>query len=111
MWIALVGGLGGLRDHSGLAFNPQLPETLTRLAFRVTMRAQLIHVEVTREHATYTLQNGDDLTLSHAGEPITLTAGKPLARKLKPRHPSGPQPTQPPGREPKRGVPITPGTA
>ena len=107
-WIALVGGLGGLRDYSGLAFDPQLPDSLTRLAFRVTMLGQLIHVEVTRDQATYTLMTGDGLTISHAGQPIDLKAGKPAVRRLSPRPAPGPRPTQPPGREPKRALAAPP---
>jgi len=104
-WIALVGGLGGLRDHAGISFDPQLPDSLTRLAFRITILGRPLHVEVTREQATYTLVDGHGLTISHAGEPITLTAGEPAVRRLNPRRPSGPRPRQPPGREPKRALP------
>jgi len=107
-WIALVAGLGGLRDHSGLTFDPQLPESLTRLAFRVTVQGRPIHVDVTHEQASYTLLSGGDLSVSHAGAPITLTAGQPLVRRLIPRRPPGPRPKQPPGREPKRAVPAPP---
>ena len=46
-WIALVVGFGGLRARDeGPGFDPQLPEGLTRLSFRLQWRGQHIAVDV-----------------------------------------------------------------
>ena len=38
-WIALVAGLAGMRDRDGiLSFAPRLPDELTRLAFKISLR-------------------------------------------------------------------------
>ena len=60
-WIAVVAGLGGLRDHAGqLSFRPQLPPGLTGLRFRVRWRGVLVRVAVTPSEATYTIEDGPD---------------------------------------------------
>ena len=45
---------------------------------------------------------GEPLTVSHHGEPITITAGKPVVRAI-PRAPRRKRPRQVPGRAPARG--------
>src|SRR5215217_9243838 len=55
-WIAAVAGFGGMRDHGGsLAFAPQLPQRLSRLAFRLCFRGRRIQVTVDHRQARYTL--------------------------------------------------------
>jgi alpha,alpha-trehalose phosphorylase len=101
-WIGVVAGLGGMRDHDGLLrFSPQLPQDLTRLSFRLTCRGQLMLVEVTHKHATYTLLEGSSLEFSHHGDAMTLTAGQPLQKPI-PDPPRLERPTQPHGRVPAR---------
>ena len=103
-WLAAVAGFGGLRDHGNvLAFAPQLPPRLTRLAFRLTYRGRRLRVVVTDREARYEL-DGDELQVTHYGETITLQPGQPLLRTWSPS--PAPEPVAPPpGREAsRRGV-------
>jgi alpha,alpha-trehalose phosphorylase len=100
-WIALVMGLGGLRDSDGsLSFAPRLPRHLPRLRFRLRWRTSTLCVTATPDEARYEV-TGDDLTVRHHGEEITVRAGEPVVRPLPPVTP-GPVPDQPPGRAPAR---------
>ncbi|MEA2716027.1 MAG: alpha,alpha-trehalose phosphorylase, partial [Actinomycetota bacterium] len=55
-WSAVVCGFGGLRDHRGrLCFAPRLPEQLSRIAFRLTIRGRRLRVDIGPTVATYTL--------------------------------------------------------
>ncbi len=101
-WLALVAGFGGFRDHDGaLSFAPRLPPGLGRLAFRICVAQGRVHVEVNEGGATYTLQRGSALEVSHFGETLKLSAGVPVRRAV-PEAPQRERPTQPPGREPRR---------
>jgi alpha,alpha-trehalose phosphorylase len=101
-WLAAVAGLGGMRDfEETLAFAPRLPPALRRLAFRVTFQGRLIHVEIDHRQATYSLQEGDALELTHHGERLTVAPDAPAVRAL-PAVPALPRPSQPPGRAPLR---------
>ncbi|GAA3745318.1 glycoside hydrolase family 65 protein [Streptomyces tremellae] len=99
-WMALVAGFGGMR-HSGerLEFTPKLPERLRRLAFKVHIFGRRLRVEIKATAVTYTLLEGEPLTLRHCGEEITVTADAPVERKL-PLWSVHPAPAQPPGRAP-----------
>jgi len=101
-WLALVGGLGGLRlESGGLRFAPRLPAALTRLAFTLLSQGRRLRVEVKPTEATYTLADSGPLQVQHYGETLTLSAGEPQHRPI-PAVPSRPRPVQPPGREPAR---------
>jgi alpha,alpha-trehalose phosphorylase len=105
-WMAAVFGFGGLRDNGGkLSFAPRLPEQLARMRFRVTFRGRRIEVEMGRRRATYTLNEGEALEISHHGEPVTLELGEPVALDIPEANP-GPRPSQPPGREPVQRRPA-----
>jgi alpha,alpha-trehalose phosphorylase len=101
-WIGAVAGFGGLRDHGAvLSFAPRLPAALSRLAFRLCYRGRLVHVEVTRRHATYSLLDGEAIEVVHHGEAITVTPGEPTKLDVPPA-PHRKAPVQPPGRAPAR---------
>jgi alpha,alpha-trehalose phosphorylase len=101
-WLALVAGFGGFRDHDGaLTFAPRLPPGVDRLAFRICVATGRVHVEVDDGGATYTLQRGDALEISHFGERLALTVGEPVRRTVPPA-PQRERPSQPAGREPRR---------
>jgi len=101
-WVAVVVGLGGMRDHSGsLSFAPRLPEDLSRLEFRVMYRHRTLVVEVDHEHASYTLLSGEPLELIHHGEPFTVSGDEPVTLSL-PDLPKLDPVSQPPGREPRK---------
>ncbi|MGH2869297.1 MAG: glycosyl hydrolase family 65 protein, partial [Solirubrobacteraceae bacterium] len=104
-WIAAVAAFGGLRDHGGeLSFAPRLPGALTRLRFRIMIRASSLLVEVDHVQATYALLDGPSLSFRHHGEELELTAEKTLSRAI-PELAARPAPRQPPGREPTRRRP------
>ena len=105
-WIAAVAGLGGMRDHAEiLSFAPRLPQGLTRLAFRLCFRKRRLLVEVTHEHATYSLLDGSALEIVHHGKRTTVQSGRALTEPIPPA-PIREAPSQPPGRAPaRRGQP------
>ena len=101
-WIALVFGFAGLRGHGGNAdFAPRLPDDITRLAFCILVRGQRLRVEVTHDRARYLLDDAGTLQITHHGERVQLSGGKPAERKI-PAVLAGPRPSQPAGREPAR---------
>jgi alpha,alpha-trehalose phosphorylase len=104
-WIALVAGLGGMRDHNGqLSFAPRLPSALRRLSFRVCWRRQTLRVSFDHRQACYEVADGMPLRLVHFGQEFSVTPGEPLRLDIPPVK-AGPRPTQPPGREPQHREP------
>ncbi|TDC25937.1 glycoside hydrolase family 65 protein [Kribbella albertanoniae] len=107
-WTALVAGFGGLRDRDGfLAFDPALPQGLTKLCFSIRWRGVRLTVDINSGSVTYTVRDGEDasITLQHAGEDLTVTAGTPVTRPLAKRVPLLDRPTQPVGRAPRPAFP------
>ncbi len=105
-WIAAVAGFGGMRDHDGvLTFAPRLPERLPRLTFRLSYRRRAIEVAIDHQHASYRLLHGQPLAVTHHGQPITVSTGKPVSRPIPPPPPREP-PSQPAGRAPTRRQPA-----
>jgi alpha,alpha-trehalose phosphorylase len=101
-WIAAVAGFGGLRDHdAALGFSPRLPDQLTALKFRLTVRGLRLRVEVDHAEATYSLLDQGTLEFSHHGQPVALRFGDPRTLEIPPA-PKRETPTQPPGRAPDR---------
>jgi alpha,alpha-trehalose phosphorylase len=103
-WTALVAGFGGLRDTGGvLAFDPALPQGLTKLCFSIRWRGVRLTVDIDAGSVTYTVRDGADasITFQHAGEELTVAAGTPITRHLTKRVPLLGRPTQPVGREPR----------
>jgi len=105
-WLAVVAGLGGLRDHDEvLAFAPRLPERISRLRFSILWRGLRLQVTAGPGDATYALRNGDGtarMRLRHYDEVLTVATGSPVTRPIPPL-PSPIEPvTQPPGRSPRR---------
>ncbi|MEU2432842.1 glycosyl hydrolase family 65 protein [Streptomyces sp. NPDC007861] len=105
-WMALVVGLGGMRQHPGadggpdrLGFAPRLPERLSRLKFTVLVRGRRLRVDIRASAARYTLAEGDPMHLVHHGEDVTVAAGEPVQRPIPPL-PAQPEPQQPKGRDP-----------
>ncbi|MFQ4149992.1 glycoside hydrolase family 65 protein [Arthrobacter sp. LAPM80] len=102
-WIALVAGLGGMRERDGsLSFAPRLPEGLTRLCFRLLFRGRCLQVETTPDATNYRLLVGDTLQILHFGEEVTVMKN-PVSHPTSPSRPlpgEAGHPTQPTGREP-----------
>ncbi|MGI9062288.1 MAG: glycoside hydrolase family 65 protein [Pseudonocardiaceae bacterium] len=99
-WIAVVAGLGGMRDHGGhLTFAPRLPPSLSRIAFRMCLRGSRLGVEVLPDRATYRVLQGAPLTLTHHGERLTVAADSAVVRPV-PAAPEPPRIVHPLGRAP-----------
>jgi trehalose/maltose hydrolase-like predicted phosphorylase len=104
-WIALVAGFGGLRDDDGeLALDPQLPDGISRLRFRLRWREFRVTVAVNHDEVSYDVRDGTDseLTIRHAGEPLQLKTGATTTVAVRRRAPLLDAPSAPPGREPIR---------
>jgi alpha,alpha-trehalose phosphorylase len=102
-WMALINGFGGLRDDEGiLSLDPQLPEGISRLRFRLRWRDFRLTVDANHTKVTYTLRDGpgSELTIRHAGEDLELNTESPTTIEVRTRKPLLPPPPQPPGREP-----------
>ncbi len=81
-WMAVVYGLAGLSDWDGeIGFRPQRPRGFRRCSFRLTIRGQLLEVDVAKDAVTYTLKDGQGLTFHHDGEEISLTPDDPVAER------------------------------
>jgi alpha,alpha-trehalose phosphorylase len=102
-WTALVAGFGGLRDDEGeLVLDPQLPDGITRLRFRLRWRGFRLTVDVNHDEVTYALRDGpgSEMSIRHAGKRLDLHCDSPTTVALARRTPLLPTPSQPPGREP-----------
>jgi trehalose/maltose hydrolase-like predicted phosphorylase len=102
-WSALVDGFGGMTITDGLvSLDPQLPDGMTRLAFRLHWHGMRLLVEVTGSEVRLELRDGPDaeMHLLVAGEPVHLTTERPVVRPWTRRQPLLPRPPQPVGREP-----------
>lgn len=102
-WTALVSGFGGLRDDEDrLAFDPALPEDISRLCFRLRWKDFRVTVDIDRGAVTYTVRDGPHhtLTILHAGEQLELSTDAPTKVELVERKATLPVPEQPPGRPP-----------
>jgi alpha,alpha-trehalose phosphorylase len=102
-WMAIVNGFGGLRDDEGiLSLDPQLPDGITRLRFRLRWRDFRVTVDANHSDVTYTVRDGPSgkLLIRHAGEDVELSTDAPTTIAVRKRTPLLPPPPQPPGREP-----------
>ena len=100
-WTAAVAGFGGMRDAGGdLSFRPQLPEEITRLAFRLTFRGSTFAVEIQHSQATYRLLAGEPIEVAHYDSSVQLTEDGPVSLPI-PAMTWREPPTQPVGREPR----------
>lgn len=83
VWLALVYGFGGLRDYGGrLSFEPHLPETWTRLTFRLKVRGNALEVSISDSEIAFELVEGDALTVDVRGSAVDLRPGSRVAVAL-----------------------------
>ncbi|GAB3059785.1 glycoside hydrolase family 65 protein [Sediminivirga luteola] len=76
IWMALVNGYGGMRDHHGdLSFDPRLPEDWTRLQFRLAVRQSRITVTVRQDRIDFALDYGPAVSVSVRGVPVDILPG------------------------------------
>jgi alpha,alpha-trehalose phosphorylase len=98
--LAAIAGLGGFRDHdSDLVFRPRLPDAVTQLCFRLTIRGSRLRITVRPGEARYRVEDGPQLELVHWGE--RLTVGSDEVSAPVPEAPELEEPSQPRHREPR----------
>ncbi|MFQ5990559.1 MAG: glycoside hydrolase family 65 protein [Candidatus Methylomirabilales bacterium] len=79
-WMALVYGLAGLRDLDGhITFRPRIPHRVEGYRIPLTIRGQMLEVDIRREAVTYSLRDGDGLVIRHEDEEIRLSPENPVA--------------------------------
>ncbi len=100
-WLALVAGLGGLReDRELLELAPVLPSGLSRMSFHVTWRGSLVRVETTAAGTVLTVVDGEGpVAVVVDGARVELGAGA-VRVPLRDPAPLRAEPEQPEGREP-----------
>jgi len=78
-WMAAVYGFAGMRDYDGrLRFNP-VPLSkvqLDRLGFRLQVRGQTLRVVLEGDKATYMLESGNELKITHCDKEVVLLEGQ-----------------------------------
>ena len=85
-WMVATYGFAGMRDHDGsISFVPNIPQYVDELRFPLTIHGQRMRVNMTRKEATYLLEEGSQLEISHQGNKITLQKGQPVTCKIKSR--------------------------
>lgn len=83
VWIALVYGFGGLRDHgASLSFDPRLPESWPGLSFHMTWRGTRLAVSLTQESITFSVVEGSSAPVTVRGTSYTVKAGSPVVVDL-----------------------------
>ncbi|MBG0737859.1 glycoside hydrolase family 65 protein [Paeniglutamicibacter antarcticus] len=108
VWTALTAGFGGMRETcisdgtAMLRFAPRLPPGLSRLAFGVLVAGRTLRVEITATAASYVLRNGKPLEILHHGAQISVTTAEPMVCPIPELPMTGPRPSQPAGRAPRR---------
>jgi alpha,alpha-trehalose phosphorylase len=82
-WMVLTYGFGGLRDYDGtLSFRPQRPpEPESTLRFPLTYRGRILDVEIDPDSTTYSLREGESMTIRHEDEEIVLTRANPAVKR------------------------------
>ncbi|WP_407272071.1 glycoside hydrolase family 65 protein [Radiobacillus sp. PE A8.2] len=76
-WLALVYGFAGLRvKDTGLSLFPALPNEWNSLKFHLKYQGSLLSVKMSQNGVTYTLLEGEELTISHRGKSIHLELGQ-----------------------------------
>ena len=82
-WMVAVYGFAGMRDYGGeISFDPRLPKYVDELRFPLMIRGQQIRVSITQKDATYDLESGKGLTLTHQGKKLVLKPGHPTRCKI-----------------------------
>jgi alpha,alpha-trehalose phosphorylase len=87
-WMAAIYGVAGLRDYNGrITFHPRLGRRVDGLRFHLTIRGQLLTVDIEGRKGlvTYLLREGTGLTVGHLEEEVTLEPGQPVSRPFTPQ--------------------------
>jgi len=74
-WLNVVYGFAGMRtDADVLSFKPTIPPKWKRFRFRIVHHGATIEIEITPRKATFTLIDGDELTVQVYGRDVKITA-------------------------------------
>ncbi|OEG00139.1 beta-phosphoglucomutase [Vulcanibacillus modesticaldus] len=85
-WMSIVYGFAGLRDFDGkLKFNPIIPDGWKGYRFKVTFKARLIELNITKEEVIYKLLEGEPITIYHLNQALTLELDKEVKVNLTPK--------------------------
>ena len=89
-WMALVWGWGGFRPHGETPkFRPVCSTAVPSYGFRLLWRGRRLGVAVEASGVTYTLIDGEPLTIEHDGAPLRLTPDAPSQVPLAAPRPPG----------------------
>lgn len=78
-WLGIVYGFAGLRlKEDGLSLAPVLPAEWNSLQFHLRYQGRVLRFRITREQVSYTVLEGEDLNITHNGEPLFLESGKEI---------------------------------
>lgn len=76
VWMALVQGFAGMRDHHGLSFDPRLPPTWDSMAFNLSWRGRRIEVALAEDRISLRLVgDGDPVEILVHGDEVQLDPG------------------------------------
>jgi alpha,alpha-trehalose phosphorylase len=78
-WMAVVYGLAGMRDWDGhISFRPRVPKAVEGFKFPLTIRGQVLELDIHQEAVTYSLREGDGLVIRHEDEEIRISPENPV---------------------------------
>ncbi|PNU19572.1 family 65 glycosyl hydrolase [Geothermobacter hydrogeniphilus] len=84
-WMVVVYGFAGMRDDNGeISFRPHLSPAIRRLRFSLTIRGQLLDIEMNQQQVTYLLRDGQGLDIRHEQQALTLIPDQPVSFPLAP---------------------------
>jgi alpha,alpha-trehalose phosphorylase len=79
-WMIICYGIAGFRDYDGrFSFRPKVPARMKAVRLSMTLRGQLIEIEMTQEAVTYSLREGEGLAFHHCEEELRLSPENPVA--------------------------------
>jgi alpha,alpha-trehalose phosphorylase len=83
VWMALIYGFGGMRDHGGvLRFDPRLPRSWRGLAFPLRFRERSLRVRLEVDRIALLLEEGEDIEVEVRGESVLLRLGQEVVRDV-----------------------------
>jgi alpha,alpha-trehalose phosphorylase len=78
-WLYITYGFAGMKDDDGnLSFDPKLPAHWKKLTIPLQINIHQLLITITPDTTTYTLTEGDQLTIRHKGQFINLSNNKPF---------------------------------
>jgi len=85
-WLSIFSGFAGIREYDNtLYLNPYIPKQWTGYRFKITFKGRLINVNLSNDKATYTLLEGDSITIYHYKRPINLEKDNDTVVNLSPK--------------------------